>query len=104
MHHIDSYELKYNHSVPCQRNRATYTNLYNNQLITNSYQLLLDFYGETWLIYIKISINIPVLTHSGLVLSYGIMELVNIGPGNGLLPDGTKPLLEPIMDMLSNGP
>ena len=23
---------------------------------------------------------------------YGIMDLVNIGSGNGLLPDGTKPL------------
>ena len=37
------------------------------------------------------------LTHSGLVAPYGIIELVNIGAGNGLLPDGTKPLPEPIL-------
>ena len=28
---------------------------------------------------------------------YGIMNLVHNGPGNGLLPDSTKPLHDPIM-------
>ena len=36
------------------------------------------------------------LTHCGLVTPYGTMSLVNIGWGNGLLPNG-KPLLEPMM-------
>ena len=36
------------------------------------------------------------LTHCGLLTPYGDMELVNIGSGNGLLLDGTKPLPEPI--------
>ena len=27
---------------------------------------------------------------------YGDRDLVNIGSGNGLLPDGTKPLPEPM--------
>ena len=31
---------------------------------------------------------------------YGVMELVNIGSGNGLLPDGTKPLPEPRLTKL----
>ena len=29
---------------------------------------------------------------------------VNIGSGNGLLPDGTKPLPEPMVEQLSMGP
>ena len=33
-------------------------------------------------------------THCGLVMPYGDIDLVNSGPGNGLLPDGTKPLHE----------
>ena len=38
------------------------------------------------------------LTHCGLVTPYGDMEIwVNIGSGNGLLPDGTKPLPEPML-------
>ena len=38
-----------------------------------------------------------VLTHCGLVTPYGDRDLVNIGSGNGLLPDGTKPLPEPML-------
>ena len=38
------------------------------------------------------------LTHSGLVAPYGPTDIrVNIGSGNGLLPDGTKPLPEPVL-------
>ena len=33
------------------------------------------------------------LIHCGLVKPYGDMIWVNIGFGDGLLPDGTKPLL-----------
>ena len=28
---------------------------------------------------------------------FGDMDLANIGSGNGLLPDGTKPLPEPML-------
>ena len=35
------------------------------------------------------------LTHCGLVVPY---NLVNIGWGNGLVPDGTKPLSQPMFD------
>ena len=37
------------------------------------------------------------LTNWGLVMPYGDMVWVNIGPGNGLLPDGTNPLPEPML-------
>ena len=37
------------------------------------------------------------LTHCCLVTPYGDRVLVNIGSGNGLLPDGTKPLPEPML-------
>ena len=37
------------------------------------------------------------LTHCGLVRPYGDIELVNNGSGNGLLPDGTKPLPKPML-------
>ena len=38
------------------------------------------------------------LTHCGLVTPYiASWNWVNIGSGNGLLPDGTKPLPEPIL-------
>ena len=42
------------------------------------------------------------LTHCSLVTPYG---LVNIGPGNGLLPDVTKPLPKPMLtwSMSDNG-
>ena len=33
----------------------------------------------------------------GLVTPYGDRDLVNIGSGYGLLPDGTKPLPEPML-------
>ena len=38
-----------------------------------------------------------ILTHGGLVMPYGDINMVNIGSGNGLLPDGTKPLPEPML-------
>ena len=37
------------------------------------------------------------LTHCDPVTSYGIIAFVNIGSGNGLLPDGTKPLPKPVV-------
>ena len=40
------------------------------------------------------------LTHYGLVMPHG----VNIGLGNGLLPDGTKPLPEPKLTYHQLGP
>ena len=38
------------------------------------------------------------LINHGLVMPYGDIEWVNIGSYNGLLPDGTKPLPEPILN------
>ena len=38
-------------------------------------------------------LEITLLTHCGLVAE----NWVNIGSGNGLLPDGTKPLPEPML-------
>ena len=43
------------------------------------------------------------LTHCGLVKPYGDMDLVNIGLGNCLLPDGTKSIPEPILTNLQWG-
>ena len=40
---------------------------------------------------------IQALTHCGLMTPYGDEIWVNIGSGNGLLPDGTKPLPEPML-------
>ena len=40
------------------------------------------------------------ITHWGLVMPFGDIDLgqqLNIGSGNGLLPDGTKPLPEPML-------
>ena len=37
------------------------------------------------------------MTHCGLVMPYGDRDRGNIGSGNGLLPDGTKPLPEPML-------
>ena len=37
------------------------------------------------------------LTHYGQVTPYGVIELVNIGSGNGLVLSSTKPLPEPMM-------
>ena len=39
---------------------------------------------------------IDILTH-GLVTPYGVRVLVKVSSGNGLLPDGTKPLPEPML-------
>ena len=50
-----------------------------------------------WTFYNSISWFRDVLTHCGLVMPYVDMCLVNIGLGNGLLPDGTKPLPEPML-------
>ena len=36
-------------------------------------------------------------THCGLVMPYGDRVLCQLGSGNGLLPDGTKPLPEPML-------
>ena len=36
-------------------------------------------------------------TYCGLVMPYGIKIRIDNGSGNGLLPDGTKPLLEPVL-------
>ena len=36
-------------------------------------------------------------TQCGLVMPYSIISLVNLGSSNGLLPDGTKPLPEPML-------
>ena len=44
----------------------------------------------------RISIRFTV-THCGLVTSYGDTDLGNIGWDNGVLPDDTKPLPEPIL-------
>ena len=41
--------------------------------------------------------NVNELTHCGLVAPYGDKKLVNIGSDNDLLPDGTKPLPEPML-------
>ena len=40
---------------------------------------------------------VQALIHCGLVMPYDDIELVNIGSGNGLVPDGTKPLSEPML-------
>ena len=44
-----------------------------------------------------ISHNKVWLTHCGLVMTLATLIWVNIGSGNGLLPDGTKPLPEPML-------
>ena len=40
------------------------------------------------------------LTRCGLAMPYGDTDLVAIGPANGLLPDGTKPLPEPVSPLI----
>ena len=37
------------------------------------------------------------LTHCSLVMPYGKIYMDNIGSANGLLPNGTKPLPEPML-------
>ena len=46
----------------------------------------------------------PGLTHCVLVMPYGQIKWVNIGSGNGLVPDGTKPLPEPMLTYHQWGP
>ena len=43
----------------------------------------------------------PLFTHCGLVTPYGDTDLFKFGSGNGLLPDGSKPLPEPLPDLSS---
>ena len=40
------------------------------------------------------------LIHWGLMMQYSDILWVNIGSGNGLLSDGTKPLLQPIINVI----
>ena len=40
----------------------------------------------------------------GLLTPYGNIDEVNIGPGNGLLPDSIKPLPEQMLTYLQQGP
>ena len=44
-------------------------------------------------------VKFDLLTHCGLVMPYGVIDnfSVIIGSGNGLLPDSTKPLPEPVI-------
>ena len=44
------------------------------------------------------------LTYCGLVMPYGDIDLGHIGSGNGLLPDGTKPLPEPMLTVHNLSP
>ena len=37
------------------------------------------------------------LTHCGLVIPHAIIIWDNVGSGNGLLPDGTKPSPDPLL-------
>ena len=46
---------------------------------------------------VNTAIVINSLTHCELVTSYDDMDLGQQGPGNRLLPDGAKPLPEPMM-------
>ena len=47
--------------------------------------------------FVKESLGINELTHCGLLMSYSDIDWSNIGPGDGLLPDGTMPLPEPML-------
>ena len=58
----------------------------NDKLNKNLVYLLLD------------AAYIKVLTPWGLVMPFGSIDLVNIGSGNEFLPDGTKPLPEPMLN------
>ena len=59
----------------------------------NDFRIAGPLWGES----IGYSMEYHVLTYCGLVTLYGDIDLVNIGSSNGLLPDGTKPLPEPMM-------
>ena len=45
-----------------------------------------------------------ILTQCNLMVSYGDIDLVTADPGNGLLPDGTKPLPAPTLTYNRLGP
>ena len=44
-------------------------------------------------------LGLNVLTHCGLVMPDGTQIWINIGSGNGLLLDGTKPLPDPALEL-----
>ena len=48
--------------------------------------------------------NYAILIHWGLVRAYGCIDVVNIGAGNGLLPDGNKPLPQPMLTYYQQSP
>ena len=74
--------------------------------ISQSMALILMFSGDKfkmigdmlkWLLYVKEIFSSFRFTQCGLVMPYHCINRVNIASGNGLLPDGTKPLPEPIL-------
>ena len=48
--------------------------------------------------------GLNVLTHCGLVRPYGDIDRDSIGSGNGLLPDSTEPIPEPVLTYHQWGP
>ena len=59
--------------------------------------------SNTWSILVLTNDTKCKLTLCGLVTPYGDIIWVNIGSGNGLLPDGTKPLPEPMLTYHQSG-
>ena len=53
---------------------------------------------------IQASPSLKDLTHWSLGMPYGDRDLGQLGSGNGLLPDGTKPLPEPMLTYYQQGP
>ena len=51
----------------------------------------------------EVSPNVLSLTDFGLMMLEGINNFSQIGPGNVLLPDGTKPLHEPMLTYHQQG-
>ena len=45
----------------------------------------------------NVVIMLPTVSYCGLLLPYGNTDLGNIASGNGLLPESTEPLLEPML-------
>ena len=64
-------------------------------LAPSRWQAIIWIYDGLCYWHICASVGLSELTHCGLVTPWGDKDLVNIGSGNGLLSDGTKPLLEP---------
>ena len=57
--------------------------------------------------FLKLQSHLPgtnELTHCGLVAPYADIDMGQPGSGNGLLPDGTKPLPEPMLTYHKWGP